>query len=88
MRAETKTAPQPLSEGLDPPLERDGNRPYFGRAVKNGGKFQTFCEEETGDVLPTNSKNTTRRKTSAIFRTVDGRLEIPFYAEFAKEIGI
>ena len=95
MRAETKTAPHPLSEGLDPPLERDGNReawgnrlPYFGRAVKNGGKFQTFCEEETGDVLPTNSKNTTRRMTSAIFRTVDGRLEITFYAEFAKEIGI
>ena len=63
-----------------------GNRlRYFGRAVENGGKFQTFCEEETADVLPTNSKNTTQRLTSAILRMVDGRLEIPFYPEFAEE---
>ena len=58
---------------------------YFGRAVENGGKFQTFCEEETADVLPTNSKNTTRQMTSAIFRMVYGGLEIPFYPEFAEE---
>ena len=63
--------------------ERVGNRDapgkrlrFFGRAIENGGKFHTFCEEETADVLPTNSKNTTRRMTSAIFRVVD-RLDIP-----------
>ena len=44
--------------------ERDGNRDAPGREVafffvENGEKFHTFCEEETADVLPTNSKNTT-----------------------------
>ena len=49
---------------------------FFFRDVENGGKFHKFCEEETADVLPTNSKNTNRQMTSAIFRMVD-RLDIP-----------
>lgn len=53
--------------------ERVGNRDargkrlrFFGRAVENGGKSHTFCEDGTADVLTTNSENTTRRITSAI----------------------